>query len=317
MNRRRAWLGAGLLAVAVAALIPLLVRGYLLREGINLLVVAALAVSFDFLRRVGLVNLGHTTFFAIGAYVTAITIVEFGIHPLLGIGLGMIGVVIYSVAVGFPLLRLEGGYFTMATLALVLLVHRLAFNLESVTGGWRGVQVTSPIGVLESYYLFLVCLIGIILVHYIVGKTKYGIGFAAIKHDESVASIFGVQVQRFKMYAFVMNGILSGFIGTLYVLYIGSIVPDSVLGLGITFLPATAALFGGPGTFLGPLIGSLVLGFVDSLLATYIGGFTLFMYGLILVLVGIYTPKGVVNTVIERYPWMPQLSTIRAPIDDD
>lgn len=316
MDRRTA-VAIGVLAIIVAALIPLGIRSYLLREGINLLVVASLAVSFDFLRRVGLVNLGHTTFFGVGAYVTAILIVRLGFHPLLAIALGLVGVVVYSVVIGIPLLRLSGGYFTMASLALVLLVNRLAFNLKDLTGALRGIQLDNTIGVLESYYLFLGVLVLIILVHYYVGKTKYGVGFASIKHDENVARSFGVRVQRYKLYAFVMNGILSGFVGTLYVLYLGSIVPDSVLGLGITFLPATASLFGGPGTFLGPLIGALVLGFIDSLLATYVGGFTLFLYGFVLVLVGIFTPKGFVNAFIERFTWMPSIGTIKAPIDGD
>lgn len=316
MDRRTA-IGIGLLAIAIAGAIPLAVSNYLLREGIFLFVVASLAVSFDFLRRVGLVNLGHTTFFAVGAYVTGILVMQYGSHPILAIAVGLVGVVVYSVVIGLPLLRLDGGYFTMASLALVLLAHRLVFNLSDITGGYRGVQLNSPISVLESYYLFLGCLVLVVLIHYTVGKTKYGIGFASIKYNPSVASMFGVRVQRYKLYAFVMNGILSGFIGSLYILYIGSIVPDSVLGLSITFLPATAALFGGPGTFLGPLVGSLILGSIDSLLADFFGGFSLFMYGLVLVIVGIYTPKGFVNASIERFPWMPSIDTIKARTDDE
>ena len=221
----------------------------------------------------GYVNFGSAAFFALGAYSTvavyqSVEAYEFP-HvvpvPILILVGGVVSGII-GLGMGYLTLRLRGAFFAIATLALAVVLQTLVVNWDFV-GGSRGAYIIRPetIGPIGAYVRYLALLmlllaIGSLNVARLIERSRLGYGFATIRDDEQAAEAAGVPTLRLKLIATTISGALMGMAGAPFPYYIGYLQPSSTFGLDYAVNSIAMPLIGGTTSWVGPLIGTLLLG---------------------------------------------------------
>jgi len=250
----------------------------------------------------GYVSLGHVTFFAIGAYTTALFLNRFGISPFATAILGGVFAAIVAALVGYPVLRLRGAYFTISTLLLAVVMQLIFMNWEFVgssTGLWfKLLPVTMETNRLIFYEVMLALATLITLLVRWVEKSKLGAGLIAIREDEDVAKTIGINTPRLKVQAFILGAFFAGVVGGVYGYYMSYIHPDITFNINTSLLILLMAFFGGCNTWAGPLLGAVILSLANQLIVTFIGAeISRILYGLLLIIVIIFMPNGVIEYI--------------------
>jgi branched-chain amino acid transport system permease protein len=252
----------------------------------------------------GYVNFGSAAFFALGAY-SAVAIHRF--HPLPIPVLVLIGGVVSGIVgfgMGYLTLRLRGAFFAIATLALAVVLQTLVVNWEYV-GGSRGAYIVRPesIAPLGSYirYLFLIMLVlavGALTAARLIERSRLGFGFATIRDDELAAEASGVPTLRLKLIATTISGALMGMAGAPLPYYIGFLQPSSAFGLDYAVNSIAMPLIGGTTSWVGPLIGAVLLGSLQQIATVTISSaVNLLIVGFLLVGFVIVAPNGIIGLV--------------------
>jgi branched-chain amino acid transport system permease protein len=252
----------------------------------------------------GYVNFGSAAFFALGAY-SAVAIHRF--HPLPIPVLVLIGGVVSGIVgfgMGYLTLRLRGAFFAIATLALAVVLQTLVVNWEYV-GGSRGAYIVRPeaIAPFGSYirYLFLIMLllaIGALAAARLIERSRLGFGFATIRDDELAAEACGVPTLRLKLIATTISGALMGMAGAPLPYYIGFLQPSSAFGLDYAVNSIAMPLIGGTTSWVGPLIGAVLLGSLQQIATVTISSaVNLLIVGFLLVGFVIVAPNGIIGLV--------------------
>jgi branched-chain amino acid transport system permease protein len=252
----------------------------------------------------GYVNFGSAAFFALGAY-SAVAIHRF--HPLPIPVLVLIGGIVSGIVgfgMGYLTLRLRGAFFAIATLALAVVLQTLVVNWEYV-GGSRGAYIVRPesIAPLGSYirYLFLIMLllaVGALTAARLIERSRLGFGFATIRDDELAAEACGVPTLRLKLIATTISGALMGMAGAPLPYYIGFLQPSSAFGLDYAVNSIAMPLIGGTTSWLGPLIGAVLLGSLQQIATVTISSaVNLLIVGFLLVGFVIVAPNGIIGLV--------------------
>jgi branched-chain amino acid transport system permease protein len=259
----------------------------------------------------GYVNFGTGAFFALGAYSTV------AIYKLIGDSdlphvipipvLMLVGGVVSGVVgfgMGYLTLRLRGAFFSIATLALAVVLETLVVNWDFV-GGSRGAYVIRPeeMPLIGNYirYLFLMMMllaVGAITIARLIEHSRLGYGFATIRDDELAAEASGVPTLRLKLIATTLSGALMGMAGAPFPYYIGFLQPDSTFGLDYAVNSIAMPLIGGTTSWVGPLIGTLLLGTLQQVATVTISSaVNLLLVGVLLVVFVIVAPNGIVGLV--------------------
>jgi branched-chain amino acid transport system permease protein len=266
----------------------------------------------------GYVNFGSAAFFALGAYSTVaiyklITENDFYRMPMPvlmligGIVSGMVGF-----GMGYLTLRLRGAFFAIATLALAVVLQTLVVNWDFV-GGSRGAYIIRPeqIEPIGNYirYLFLVMMllaVAAVTIARLIEYSRLGYGFATIRDDELAAEASGVPTLRLKLIATTISGTLMGMAGAPFPYYIGYLQPASTFGLDYAVNSIAMPLIGGTTSWVGPLIGALLLGSLQQIATVTISSaVNLLIVGCLLVVFVIIAPNGIVgliHTYFQRKP---------------
>ena len=260
----------------------------------------------------GYVNFGSAAFFALGAYST---VALHRLYPLPIPAMLIAGGVVSGVVgfgMGYLTLRLRGAFFAIATLALAVVLETLIVNWEYV-GGSRGAYIVRPetIAPFGDYikYLFLIMMllaVAAITVARVIERSRLGYGFATIRDDELAAEASGVPTLRLKLIATTMSGALMGMAGAPFPYYIGYLQPSSAFGLDYAVNSIAMPLIGGTTSWVGPLIGAILLGSLQQLATVTISSaVNLLIVGLLLVGFVIVAPNGIVGLVhkyLQRKP---------------
>ncbi len=252
----------------------------------------------------GYVNFGSAAFFALGAY-SSVAMHRF--HPMPIPVLVLIGGVVSGIVgfgMGYLTLRLRGAFFAIATLALAVVLETLVVNWEYV-GGSRGAYIVRPetIAPLGSYirYLFLIMLllaVGALTAARLIERSRLGYGFATIRDDELAAEACGVPTLRLKLIATTISGALMGMAGAPLPYYIGFLQPSSAFGLDYAVNSIAMPLIGGTTSWVGPLIGAVLLGSLQQIATVTISSaVNLLIVGLVLVGFVIVAPNGIIGLV--------------------
>jgi len=250
----------------------------------------------------GQISIGHAAFYGIGAYVSAILTVRYGLNPWTGMLAGMVVAAVVALLVGAPSLKLKGHYLAMATLAFGIIVY-IIFNEETEwTGGPDGMSGIPGLSIfgfgfdsVEKYY-YLVWGIVFIVFIFTINVIQSGTGRAlrAIHSSEPAASAMGVDISRFKVIVFVYSAMLASLAGSLYAHYLNFINPSTFdLFFSIKLLIMIA--LGGMHSIWGAVIGSGLITFLSYEWLHYFGEFEVIVYGAILLLVTIFLPHGLVG----------------------
>jgi branched-chain amino acid transport system permease protein len=258
----------------------------------------------------GYVNFGSAAFFALGAYSTVAIYKYTTANDLYGVPIPLLILVggavsgLVGFGMGYLTLRLRGAFFAIATLALAVVLETLVVNWDYV-GGSRGAYILRPetIEPIGSYikYLFLVMLvlaIGAITVARLIERSRLGYGFATIRDDELAAEASGVPTLRLKLIATTISGALMGMAGAPFPYYIGYLQPSSTFGLDYAVNSIAMPLIGGTTSWVGPLIGALLLGSLQQIVTVTISSaVNLLIVGFVLVAFVILAPNGIVGLV--------------------
>jgi branched-chain amino acid transport system permease protein len=250
----------------------------------------------------GYVSLGHVTFFAIGAYTTALFLNRFGISPFATAIIGGVFAAMVAALVGYPVLRLKGAYFTISTLLLAVVMQLIFMNWEFVgssTGLWfKLLPVSMETNRLIFYEVMLTLATLITLLVRWVEKSKLGAGLIAIREDEDVAKTIGINAPWLKVQAFILGAFFAGIVGGVYGYYMSYIHPDITFNINTSLLILLMAFFGGCHTWAGPLLGAIILSLANQLIVTFIGAeISRILYGLLLIIVIIFMPDGVIEYI--------------------
>jgi len=291
----------------VGALLPSFLNTYIIGSVIFLFIIySVLALSYDFLAGfAGYMNLGHIVFFGIGAYVAAIIFKKLALPLAVGVVAAPAVVAGFALLFSFPLFRLKGFYFAVAGLAFVELSNLIvaSMNAQPITNGFNGIAFVQD-DVVLPYYAALALVVLSILLSLGIADSKFGLALRSIREDEEVADSVGINVPGTKRLALIISGAIAGLDGGVYFWGRGAISPSAAFGFDLAFIPITLALMGGTGTILGPILGGAIYIYLQyyaiSFLATFLPGMVYFpnaTIGLILIIVGLFAPKGIVGSL--------------------
>lgn len=269
---------------------------YYLQIAINIAIFAVLALSWDLLARTGQLSLAHAAFYGLGAYASAMLTLRARVPVPVAILAGGVFAVALAAGLGVLTLRLRGIYFAIATLAFSETL-RVITNQLRFTGAATGLVVPPLLGGarVAQYLVILAVLLLMVLVSWLVNRSRWHFAFTAIRANEEVAASMGVDVVRYKVLAFMISAFFAGVAGAYYGHVFLFISPIEVYSLAVSVGALVAPIFGGLYTTLGPVIGAIVLRAGEEVLRSTIGGGYLIIYGLILAAVILYMPRGLLG----------------------
>jgi branched-chain amino acid transport system permease protein len=266
----------------------------------------------------GVLPLGHAAFVGIGAYTSTILSLQYGISPWLGMIVGAVLATIVGIIIGLPTFKMRGAYFALATIAFAEGFRVTLENIDYLgpfnVNGPRGLEI-SPLNVGLAnfmfntkepyYYIILVMLVGVLTLTYLISRSKLGYYLQAGGEEPEAAMSLGVNVARCKLIAMAMSSFLTALAGTFYAQLTLYIHPKSVISLDLSFEIAFIALIGGRGSIAGPILGALLLRPVSDFSRIYFGatlpGLHLVIFGIVLILVMIYQPRGLQEPLTRAY----------------
>jgi len=258
----------------------------------------------------GQVDLGKAQYVGIGAYTTTVLLLRWDIPFWFSMPIGMALAVGWSFIIGYPLFRLRGHYFAIATIATSLVLKDL-FEVWEFVGAARGLEI-SPIeyrapdflrlifkeDVYYYYVIFGFFLIGILYMNWF-RKSRLGYQLRAIKDNEEVAQSLGINVHLAKVKTYAIATAFVSVVGSFHACYIKAIEPEDTMSLDISILIALMAMLGGAGSLWGPIIGAGVLIPLKSYLKDWLGGaaglagIDLVIYAVIIMVISAREPRGI------------------------
>jgi len=279
-------------------------NAYLYFAGYVVLQYVVLATAWNILGGyTGYVNFGTAAFFALGAYSTVVLHKAFPVPLPVMIAVGGIVSGVVGLAMGYLTLRLRGTFFSIATLAMAVVVQTLITNWNYV-GGSRGAYILRPaeapiFGGDYIRYLFLLMLILAVIAiatARAIQFSRLGFGFAAIRDDEAAAEASGVPTLKLKLIATMLSGGFMGMAGAPLPYYVTYLDPASGFSLSYAVNTIAMPLIGGTSTWLGPVIGAVLLGTLQQVATVTISSsLSLLIVGLLLVGFVIAAPRGIVG----------------------
>ena len=241
----------------------------------------------------GQFSLGQAGFMAIGAYATAIMTKA---NPTYGgfyvsIIIGCVVAALVALVVGIPTLRLKGDYLAIATLGVSEIIRIAIINGGDFTNGAAGLTGILPFTNWSLVFFFVVG-VAILLLNFL--RSSFGRQVIAVRENEIAAESMGVNTTQVKVTVFVIAAIVSSIAGSLYVGYIGTVVPkDFTIMRSIDYL--IIAVLGGLGSMTGTILAAIILGFLNMFLQNF-SDLRMIIYSLALIVVMVFRPGGLLGT---------------------
>jgi branched-chain amino acid transport system permease protein len=248
----------------------------------------------------GLLDLGYIAFFAIGAYTHAILSTLYGWNAWESLPVGMLFAMISGVILGLPALRLRGDYLAIITLGFGEIVRIVALNIE-ITGGPNGLPgIPNPPGFLglefnleysrNFYYIVLVLILLTIWMIRRFTVRRPGRAWEAIRQDEDVASLMGVNTLVYKLWSFVIGAAVGGAAGVIFASKVMVISPD-MFKFEVSILILACVVFGGIGNIWGVILGAAVLAYIPERIR-FLTETRQLVFGLVLIIMMNIRPDG-------------------------
>ena len=293
-------------AIAFAAASQLVPNEYFFTAAYTVLQFVILATAWNILGGyTGYVNFGSAAFFAIGAYSTVVLHNAFKAPLPVMIVAGTLVAGVAGLGLGYLTLRLRGVFFAIASLALSVVLFTFIVNWDYV-GGARGAYVLQPREVpfglpryIHLLYIVMVLQAAVsLVVARAIEKSTIGRGLAAIRDDELAAECSGVPTLRLKIFSTMVSCALMGMAGTTFPFYLSFIEPTSAFSLSYAVNSIAMPLIGGMMSWIGPLIGAILLGTVQQWVqVTISSAWNLLIVGVLLVAFVTLAPNGIMGWV--------------------
>ncbi|HDL89385.1 MAG TPA: branched-chain amino acid ABC transporter ATP-binding protein/permease [Thermodesulforhabdus norvegica] len=266
---------------------------------LNIIALQAIAVTGlnILIDATGQISIGHAAFYGIGAYTSALVTVHLGWPIWAGCLASLCLVFLMSIILAVPTLRLHGHYLVMATLGFNIIVSIVLNQWESLTGGPSGFPGIPQIASGDrNFFLISTSTLAIfVTMTLILMQSKTGKIFKAIRQNESAIAASGINVEMYKIFAFVLSSLYAGFAGFLYAHYMSFISPKT-FNIFRSLQWVTMAVVGGMGHITGGLIGTAVLTALPEFLHKF-DEWHVFFYGFLLIICLVFFPKGLAPTV--------------------
>ena len=259
----------------------------------------------------GLVSVGQQAFIGIGAYAVVYLSVEHSLNPYLAMGLATLIGAGVSIPVGAVVLWLRGGAFAIGTW-VVAEVFSIVISLDAALGGGTGtsgvlafnLRYTPDQRLRNTYWFALAMAAALLVVLFLLLRSRLGVSLQAIRDDEEAAASLGVRVLVGKGVLYVLAGAGCTAAGAVILAWQLSILPsgpDSIFGVNWTAKMIFMVLVGGLGTFEGPILGAVVLYVLETYTSSQLGVWYLVVLGAIAIGTALFLPRGIWGTVQERY----------------
>jgi branched-chain amino acid transport system permease protein len=255
-----------------------------------------LAFSQYIALRAGLFSLATPGFAAIGGYAGAFLVKQTPIGPVLAAAAAMACGVAAGLFLSLPLAKLRGAFQAIATIGFVQIMVSLDLYAEPITGGALGLNAIPKVATTGPLVIVVVVLTALLA---IVNRSGIGRAFDAIRQDYTVALSLGISINAYFRYAFALSGAIGALGGCLLAFNTFSIQPD-VFGFPLLVSVVAAVILGGRSSVAGPLVGTLFL-IVLPELARPLADERLLLQGALLIVVIIYLPQGIVDSLVNRW----------------
>jgi len=289
--------------VVLAALI--IVPGFLKNYGIHMFttwlvfIIATMGLNLT-VGYAGQKSLGHAAFFGIGAYTVAIFL-KAGLSFWLGLPVAALFCFVVGLALGFPALRVQTIYLAFATLGFNTALWLVMRNEEWLTGGTFGINnIARPSlggisfdGNLAYYYLVLGFTVVLALLLWGLLRSPWGKAFTALRDNAIRAESLGIDTRSYTLLSFAIGAVYAGVAGGLYASQVQFIDP-ALFTVGASIMMYLMVVVGGPGYFLGPVLGSAV-GVVLPEWLRFAQAWYLFVFGAAVVVLMIWLPDGLLS----------------------
>ena len=298
-----------IIALAIIFCLPLLLseQRYVLflmcTFGIYIIVTAGLDLCFGYS---GQISIGQAAFYAIGAYTSAILSASCNVPVLLAMLIGGIAAALAGYGLAFSAVKLVHHFLALVTIGFGEIVRLLILNSVNLTGGpdgFIGIPALKIFGIdfgsnlMFFYFIFFLTIVFLILKSSIV-NSRVGRAFIAIRENPTASEAFGIKLSKYKAMAFAVGAFFAGIGGALYAHLVKFISPETFsIDQSIMFL--VMVLIGGMGTFFGPILGAVLIIIVNEWLQIF-GDFQMAIYGIIIIVVLFFMPKGIVGTLKDK-----------------
>jgi branched-chain amino acid transport system permease protein len=312
------WGGCAVFLAAMAAMTLLIGNEYPFFAGFVILQFIVLATAWTVLGgNAGYVNFGTSAFFGVGVYTAVFLFKAFGAPLVVQIAVAALIGALLGLGVGALTLRMQGIFFSIATIALTIIIETFIINWRFV-GGASGIQLQRP-PVLPPFdsYVKMLFFVQAVLVVIAVAVARYiqnswiGRGLKALKDDELAAECSGVPTLKLKLLACAISGALMCAAGAPSAMYLQFADPSSAFNLNYSVSALAMSLIGGTAHWIGPVLGAILLGVTQQLLTVTISSeVNVLVLGIMLVLFVVAAPQGIIG-LFRRRPKRPAATETR------
>lgn len=291
-----------ILFVIVSLFIPLFLPNEYIVQIVNLIgIFALLGIGLNILiGYTGLISFGQAAFYGIGAYTTALLNVHFHLPFLVLLPISILVTSFFGLLLAIPALKVRGSYLALITIGFGEVIRMVLVNWIDFTRGPAGiVGIEYPVifgiefnTLTKYYYLILFFLIIGLAYEKLIISTRTGRAFIAIREDDKVAELTGINIVTYKIRSFVISAVYAAVAGTLYAMMVQYISPDTFM-LTDSQNMLWVVLIGGMGTIYGPVVGATVVTLLPEALRVF-GNYRLVVYGVLLLIVIIRYPGGII-----------------------
>ena len=302
MRHNAFWIGSAVALILAASIVAGVKNEYIFYAGYVVLQFIVLATAWNILGGyAGYVNFGVTAFFGLGAYIS-VALIQWISAPLI---VQMLAAAVVSgllgLGTGVLTLRLRGIYFSIATVGVAIIMETLVDNIF----GSSGIPLVRPpvMALFGSYNKMLFAMMALLAVATVafaryIETSWIGRGLRAIRDDEQAAECCGVPTLKLKLFACTVSGALMGIAGAMLPMYQSFVEPASIFSMNYTVSALAMAILGGTASFLGPVLGALLLGSVQQIVTVTISSeLNVLVVGVLLVVMVVVAPNGILGLI--------------------
>lgn len=303
MNSKGLFLDRGIIAmILILCILPFILQNSFHYEiAIMCMLNAVICIGLNMLvGYTGQISLGHGAFAGLGAYVSVILSTTFEFDPVLSIIISCIVLAVLAYLISKPILKLEGHYLAMGTLAVGIIISIVLKNESELTGGPDGMGVGGfhILGYvfendMQWYVISAILLVFSIWALQNVINSPFGRILRCIRDSETAAKAIGADVAYYKTYVFVLSVVIATIAGSLYSYYSGFISPEES-GFSRSIQLVVIIVFGGLGRIYGAVFGAIIITALPQFL-TSLHDYEHMVFGAIIIFVMIFMPKGIVS----------------------
>jgi branched-chain amino acid transport system permease protein len=271
---------------------------------------ALLGLSVYVVAICGQMSFGQQGFFALGAYMAGMSTALWGLGLVPALVLGTLVAAVFGFLVGFPALRVRGLYLAIATFGFGEIVRLAFLNVrytrtigDRVVGpngaeGFRHVRYVFDGGFTSAQYLAIILVVLALVAAFFawLDRSKLGARFRAVEEDETAAAMVGINVTQVKVIGFTLGGAVAGLSGSLFVHY-STYIDHDMVALPLAIASVTYPILGGLGSFVGPLLGTVILVSLTEGLRV-LQELREFVYGGLIIVMMIFRPRGLIDEAL-------------------